>query len=111
VSFEPERGYSICLSLDAEGTTAAGATGAVSAAVSMMAGTYLDVSTERDRAQALIAKEEDKIDQHPKQEARGGTRRLLQAAFTQANAETVTTLNQNPRVQSIWMFVGSVRRI
>ena len=31
-----------------------GATGAISAAVSMMAGTYLDVSTERDQAQALI---------------------------------------------------------
>ena len=28
----------------------AGATGAISAAVSMMAGTYLDVSTERDQA-------------------------------------------------------------
>src|ERR1700719_61876 len=39
----------------------AGATGAISAAVSMMAGTYLDVSAERDRAQAEIAKEQEKI--------------------------------------------------
>src|SRR5690242_16912778 len=34
----------------------AGATGAISAAVSMMAGTYLDISTERDQAQAEIGK-------------------------------------------------------
>jgi vacuolar iron transporter family protein len=47
----------------------AGATGAVSAAVSMMAGTYLDVSTERDRAQARIAKEQNEIDHQPEQEA------------------------------------------
>src|ERR1700681_4144454 len=43
----------------------AGATGAISAAVSMMAGTYLDVSTERDRGQAEIAKEQEKIEHQP----------------------------------------------
>src|ERR1700693_2246174 len=43
----------------------AGATGAISAAVSMMAGTYLDVSTERDQAQAEIAKEKEEIEQKP----------------------------------------------
>src|SRR5258706_6000479 len=47
----------------------AGATGAISAAVSMMAGTYLDVSTERDRSQAAIKKEQDKITQQPDAEA------------------------------------------
>src|SRR5271165_4778782 len=47
----------------------AGATGAISAAVSMMAGTYLDVSTERDQAQAEIAKARDEIEQKPEQEA------------------------------------------
>jgi vacuolar iron transporter family protein len=109
----------------------AGATGAVSAAVSMMAGTYLDVSTERDRAQALIAKEQDEIDHQPEQEAQEVRDRLLQAGFTQADAETVTTLiqrtpgamiknetafelhigesaNQNPLVQSIWMFAADL---
>jgi vacuolar iron transporter family protein len=109
----------------------AGATGAVSAAVSMMAGTYLDVSTERDRAQALIAKEQDEIDHQPEQEAQEVRDRLLQAGFTRADAETVTTLiqrtpgamiknetafelhigesaNQNPWVQSIWMFAADL---
>src|SRR5271157_3429695 len=47
----------------------AGATGAISAAVSMMAGTYLDVSTERDRAQAEIAKEKRELEQKPAQAA------------------------------------------
>jgi VIT1/CCC1 family predicted Fe2+/Mn2+ transporter len=86
----------------------AGATGAVAAAVSMMAGTYLDVSTERDQAQAAIAGEKK--------------------GFAQANAETVLKIiertpgamlkdetafklqigasaDQNPWVQSIWIFV------
>src|SRR5271170_5987614 len=47
----------------------AGATGAISAAVSMMAGTYLDVSTERDQAEAELAEEKSKLDGQPEQEA------------------------------------------
>jgi len=109
----------------------AGATGAISAAVSMMAGTYLDVSTERDRAQAAIAKERDKIEQQPEAEAQEVRDRLLHAGFSQADAETVTTImqrtpgamlkhetafdlhvgdsaDQNPWVQSIWMFVADL---
>jgi vacuolar iron transporter family protein len=109
----------------------AGATGAISAAVSMMAGTYLDVSTERDRAQAAIAKERDKIEGRPEAEAQEVRDRLLQFGFSQADAETVTTIirrtpgamlrnetafdlhigdaaGQNPCVQSIWMFVADL---
>jgi vacuolar iron transporter family protein len=109
----------------------AGATGAVSAAVSMMAGTYLEVSTERDRARAAIASEQDKIDTLPEQEAREVRDRFLQAGFTPADAETVTTIiqrtpgamikneiafdvrvsasaDQNPWVQSIWMFAADL---
>ena len=109
----------------------AGATGAVSAAVSMMAGTYLDVSTERDRAQAAIAGEQRKIDTLPEQEAREVRDRFLQAGFTPADAETVTAIlqrtpgammrnetafdlhigdstGQNPWVQSIWMLVADL---
>jgi VIT1/CCC1 family predicted Fe2+/Mn2+ transporter len=109
----------------------AGATGAISAAVSMMAGTYLDVSTERDRAQAEIAKEQEKIRQKPEEEAEEVRDRLLRAGFTQADADTVTTIiqrtpgamlknetafdlhigasaDQNPWVQSIWMFVADL---
>jgi vacuolar iron transporter family protein len=109
----------------------AGATGAVSAAVSMMAGTYLDVSTERDRAQAAIAKEQDKINARPEEEAHEVRDRFLRAGFTVADAETVTAIlqrtpgamlkhetafdlhigdsaRQNPWVQSIWMFAADL---
>src|SRR6202163_1548937 len=65
----------------------AGATGAISAAVSMMAGTYLDVSTERDRAQAAIAKEQDKIEHQPEAVAQEERDQLMQAGFSQADAE------------------------
>ena len=97
----------------------------------MMAGTYLDVSTERDRAQAAIAKEQDKIDHHPEAEAHEVRDRLLQAGFSQADAETVTmiiqrtpaamlkhetafdlyigdSVGQNPWVQSMWMFAADL---
>jgi VIT1/CCC1 family predicted Fe2+/Mn2+ transporter len=105
----------------------AGATGAISAAVSMMAGTYLDVSTEHDQAQAAIAKEQDKIARDPEAEAEEVGERLLKAGFSRADAATVTTImqrtpgamlkhetafdlhigdtaGQDPWVQSIWMF-------
>jgi VIT1/CCC1 family predicted Fe2+/Mn2+ transporter len=106
----------------------AGATGAISAAVSMMAGTYLDVSTERDQAQAEIAEEKEEIEKKPEQAAHEVRDGLLRAGFAQADAETVLTIiqrtpgamlkdetafklqigiaaDQNPWVQSIWMFV------
>src|SRR5208337_2995480 len=109
----------------------AGATGAISAAVSMMAGTYLDVSTARDRAQAEIAEEQHKIEREPEQEAQEVRDRLLQAGLTPADAEMVLTIlqrtpgamlksetafdlqigisaDQNPWVQSIWMFVADL---
>ena len=109
----------------------AGATGAISAAVSMMAGTYLDVSTERDRAQAAIAAERLEIEQNPAEEAQEVRDRLLQAGFSAADAETMLTLiqrtpgallrfetltelqisesaNRNPLVQSIWMFLADL---
>src|ERR1700686_479430 len=57
----------------------AGATGAISAAVSMMAGTYLDVSTERDQAQAEIAKENEEIEQKPEAARQEVRDRMLQA--------------------------------
>jgi hypothetical protein len=70
----------------------AGATGAISAAVSMMAGTYLDVSTERDRAQAEIAKEKQELEQNPEQAAQEVHDRMLQAGFTPADAGMVLTI-------------------
>ena len=52
---------------DAHTVLLAGATGAVAAAVSMMAGTYLDVESENDRRQAAIAERQ--------QDGREGSRR------------------------------------
>jgi len=109
----------------------AGATGAISAAVSMMAGTYLDVSTERDRAESAVAALQRDIEQKPEQEAQKVRKQLLEAGFTQGDAETVLTIlqrtpgamvkdeaafelqigasaNQNPWVQSIWMFIADL---
>ena len=109
----------------------AGATGAISAAVSMMAGTYLDVSTERDRAQAAIAAKQLEIEQKPEEEAQEVRDRLLEAGLNRADAETVLTIiqrtpgamlkgetafelqlktsaNQNPWVQSLWTFVADL---
>jgi len=97
----------------------------------MMAGTYLDVSTARDRAQAEIAEEQHKIEREPEQEAQEVRDRLLQAGLTPADAEMVLTIlqrtpgamlksetafdlqigisaDQNPWVQSIWMFVADL---
>ncbi len=109
----------------------AGATGAVSAAVSMMAGTYLEVSTERDRARAAIAAEQREIEQKPEEEAREVREQLLAAGLNKDDAETVLTIlqrtpgamlkeetvaelgigasaNQNPWVQAIWMFIADL---
>jgi vacuolar iron transporter family protein len=106
----------------------AGATGAISAAVSMMAGTYLDVSTERDQAQAEIGKEKQEIEQKPEQARQEVRDRMLRAGFSPTDAETVLTIvertpgamlkdetafklhvgasaEQSAWVQSIWMFV------
>jgi len=109
----------------------AGATGAISAAVSMMAGTYLDVSTERDRAQSAIAAKQLELEQKPAQAAQEVRDQLVGAGFTREDAETVLTVlqrtpgamlkdqtaferqistsaNQNPWVQSIWMFIADL---
>ena len=72
----------------------AGATGAISAAVSMMAGTYLDVSTERDQAQAEIGDEKKELERKPEQAALEVRDRLLQSGFAQADAEMVLTIIQ-----------------
>jgi VIT1/CCC1 family predicted Fe2+/Mn2+ transporter len=109
----------------------AGATGAISAAVSMMAGTYLDVSTERDRARAEIAKDRHEIERNPEQVAQAVRDRLLQAGLAPADADAALTIiqrtpgamlksetaldpqigmstDQDPWVQSTWMFVSNL---
>jgi len=108
----------------------AGATGAISAAVSMMAGTYLDISTERDQAQAETARESEELKQNPAQAAREVHDRLLMAGLAPADAETVMAIiehtpnailkddaacklesgpaDRNPLIQSLWMFATNL---
>lgn len=108
----------------------AGATGAISAAVSMMAGTYLDVTTERDQAQAEIAGEKEELKREPAQALNEVRTRLLRAGVVEADAETILTIigrtpgallkeetafklhscaaDLNPLVQSAWMFATNL---
>jgi len=46
----------------------AGATGAISAAVSMMASTFLEVETTNDQTKAQLAQEQAEIANHPEAE-------------------------------------------
>ncbi len=109
----------------------AGATGAISAAVSMMAGTYLDVSTERDQAQAAVATKQRAIQQHPQAETQKVHDQFKRAGFSDADTQTVMAIiqrtpgallktatafelpigpsaTQNPWVQALWMFVADL---
>lgn len=75
----------------------AGAAGAAAGAISMMAGTYLDVTSERDRAAALVERARARIVAEP---GRLGDRirsELEGAGFTAGESETVVAaLTRNP---------------
>jgi vacuolar iron transporter family protein len=109
----------------------AGATGAISAAVSMMAGTFLDVESTNDRARAQLAHEEEEIATNLEGEKQEVRDRLRAAGFddqdttaivealarhpkTMLQVEAASELNlgtteqQNPFVQSAWMFVSDL---
>ena len=60
----------------------AGAAGAVAGAVAMMAGTYLDVQSERHRADALIEAARGRIALDPGATSEQVTRRLLATGFS-----------------------------
>lgn len=106
----------------------AGGTGAIAAAVSMMAGTFLDVSTANDQADAQAAEERTRYGADPQQADADIRGRLVSVGFTDAEATTVGGIldqhpetrlkvaaaidgggseatRQNPFVQSAWMFV------
>ena len=106
----------------------AGGTGAIAAAVSMMAGTFLDVETANDQAVAQVAEERARYDADPGQAEADIRGRLVSAGFTDSEAATVGGIldnhpdtrlkvaaaidlgageatRQNPYVQSAWMFV------
>ena len=107
----------------------AGASGAVAAAVSMMAGTYLDVETNRDQARVLTARIESDLQSGSTAVLEGVTRRLQAAGMPQDQTATASNflssqpiilkgvataltasadsdLSQGPLVQSLWMLVA-----
>ena len=109
----------------------AGATGAVAAAVSMMAGTYLDVESTNDQALARLAHETDryyKSHQEVEQSVRG---HLIEAGFNHSEATTVIEIyaahpatwikvqaavdlgvaeasRQSPLLEATWMFLADL---
>lgn len=86
----------------------AGATGAAAAAVSTMAGTYLDVSTATGRAQAKQGRLRSEISQHTSQEAQSVEARLTAAGFTEAERTAVVgALKAHP---STWLEIASASR-
>jgi VIT1/CCC1 family predicted Fe2+/Mn2+ transporter len=116
---------------DATTVLLAGATGAAAAAVSMMAGTFLDVESARDQARAQLDDARQRINRDPAAEAQREHDRLTGMGFSEADATTIVTTIQrtpdgalnfasafelqigdaasnNPVVQSLWMFVADL---
>ena len=116
---------------DATTVLLAGATGAAAAAVSMMAGTFLDVESARDQARAQLAEASQRIDRDPAAEGQRELSRLTGMGFSQADATSIVTAIQrtprgalkfasafelqigddqakNPLVQSAWMFIADL---
>jgi vacuolar iron transporter family protein len=113
---------------DSHAVFLAGGTGAVAAAVSMMAGTFLDVESSNDQAAARLAEERARFDANRRQEDQAIHGRLVSAGFSDSDADTVIGIvgkhpetglkiaaavdlgvseatQQSPLVQSAWMFI------
>jgi VIT1/CCC1 family predicted Fe2+/Mn2+ transporter len=108
----------------------AGATGAAAAAVSMMAGTYLDVETARGQARAQLSQERAEIVHEPEKEAKELDERLRGAGFDDRERGVIVSAlrrmpdtwlslesdikqlgsveKRNPLVQSLWMFAADL---
>jgi VIT1/CCC1 family predicted Fe2+/Mn2+ transporter len=109
----------------------AGATGAIAAAVSMMAGTYLEVESSRDQANAQLAQEREEMRSDPQAEMQEMRDRLAKAGFTEQEIGPVVAAlqrhpdswlrvdagsemamgddaQQQPLVQALWMFVSDL---
>lgn len=114
---------------DSQAVLLAGAIGAAAAAVSMMAGTYLDVETSRGQARAQLARQRAAIAQTPDVEAQRVDRRLQEAGFSEPDRSSFVSLlrrtpdawarleaqialggaeQRDPLVQSLWMFVSDL---
>ncbi len=109
----------------------AGATGAAAAAVSMMAGTYLDVKSTKAKAEADIEQERKNIQEKPKEEEQEIRGRLQAANFNEQEVSQIMavlrnkpdamlmfetayelqigeSVNENPIVQGLWMFFADL---
>jgi VIT1/CCC1 family predicted Fe2+/Mn2+ transporter len=107
----------------------AGASGAVAAAVSMMAGTYLDVETNRDQARVMASRIEADLQTRSSTVLEHVTRRLsaaglapdqatvvnhflssepavLKSLATALTASADSDVSQSPLVQSLWMLAA-----
>src|SRR5271165_1364794 len=73
---------------DSHAVLLAGGTGAVAAAVSMMAGTFLEVESTNDQAAARVAEERDRYDANRQLADQAVHRRLVSAGFSGADAKT-----------------------
>jgi vacuolar iron transporter family protein len=112
---------------DSHAVLLAGGTGAVAAAVSMMAGTFLDVESTNDQAAARVSAERARYESHRDQLDQAARDRLVSAGFSHAEAKTIIGIvgrhpetglriaaavdlgvgeatRQNPFVQSAWML-------
>ncbi len=109
----------------------AGATGAAAAAVSMMAGTYLDVESTQAKAQAEIEHEREEIQRTPQAETEEIKTRLRHGGFDESEVTQILTALQrrpeamlefekatelqigraeqeNPVIKSLWMFLADL---
>jgi vacuolar iron transporter family protein len=109
----------------------AGATGAIAAAVSMMAGTFLDVESTNDQAKAQLGHEQMEIDTNLEGEEQEVRDRLQAAGFNDQDITAIvdalarhpktflqveaaselqlgSTARKNPFVQSAWMFISDL---
>ena len=101
---------------DSHAVLLAGGTGAVAAAVSMMAGTYLEVESTNDQLAARAAEERARYEADGEQWDEAAHGLLMSAGFTAAEASTfVSLIRRHPRiglrvVSAVNLGVGEVRR-
>ena len=109
----------------------AGATGAAAAAVSMMAGAYLDVESTKAKAKSMIEHERQEIQNKPREEEKEIHARLRNAGFSSQETNQMmtalrgkpdtmlkfeeayelqigSTAEENPVAQAIWMFLADL---
>jgi VIT1/CCC1 family predicted Fe2+/Mn2+ transporter len=114
---------------DQKAVLIAGASGAVAAAVSMMAGTYLDVETAQDQAKVMAMRIDANLNKNSSAVLEQVTQRLQQVGLAQSEAATVGQFlksqpsalrglamalaapadadsNQSALVRSLWMLIA-----